>query len=113
MLLCGLEQLSLLAVIRLVERSYGTFLCREIQVRTGRRIIYPSVYKSLKRLEEKGYVVGETLAHGAPRGPNPRRPFALTGLGRRVLHASLAATDAMRDGLNGLDHPAAARERLQ
>jgi len=112
-LLGGLEQLSLLAVARLGHKSYGMFLCHEIRKRTGRRLMYASVYTSLKRLELRGYVVGSALSGGGPTGHHPRRFFELTGTGRRALRISLAAADAMRAGLNGLDHPAASRDRLQ
>ncbi len=112
-LLGGLEQLSLLAVARLGPRSYGVFLCHEIRKRTGRELLYASVYKALKRLELRGYVVGSVLAGAGSTGPHPRRFFELTGVGHRALRISLSAADAMRAGLNGLDHPAAARDRLQ
>lgn len=111
-LLGGLEQLSLLAVARLGHKSYGVFLCHEIRKRTGRRLLYASVYKALKRLELRGYVVGSALSGGGPTGRQPHRFFELTGVGQRALRSSLAAADAMRAGLNGLDHPAASRCRL-
>jgi PadR family transcriptional regulator, regulatory protein PadR len=49
-----LEQMVLLAVLRLDEDAYGVMIVDELGKRTGTRISRPSVYLTLGRLEEKG-----------------------------------------------------------
>ena len=56
------EQLVLLALLRLGDDAYGVPIREEIQERAGRVVSLGSVYKTLERLEVKGYVssfVGE------------------------------------------------------
>ena len=46
----------LLVLMRLGEDAYGVPICREIEAQTGREVPVGSVYATLERLEEKGFV---------------------------------------------------------
>jgi hypothetical protein len=52
----SLEQIVMLAVMRLGTNAYGMTVRREIEERTGREISIGAVYATLERLEAKGYV---------------------------------------------------------
>ena len=51
-----LEQLVLLAVLRLGELAYAVSVREEIQQRTGRDVSRGAVYVTLDRMERKGYL---------------------------------------------------------
>jgi len=93
------EQLVLLALLRLGDEAYGVPIRGEIQERAGRVVSLGSVYKTLERLEVKGYVssfVGEPTNE---RGGRRKKYFRLESHGRRVLQHSLAALRRMTSGL--------------
>jgi PadR family transcriptional regulator PadR len=51
-----LEQLILLAVLRLGDDAYGLSIARELEAQAGRRLSRGALYTSLDRLESKGFV---------------------------------------------------------
>ena len=99
-----LEQVVLLAVLRVGKNAYGVPVHDEIQTRAGRDLTLGTIYKTLSRLEEKGLVashVGDptperggrrtrcgphTQSHGEDqRGallPKPRKPGLAMGQAR-------------------------------
>jgi DNA-binding PadR family transcriptional regulator len=96
------EQIVLLAVLRLGEDAYGVPIRVEIERRTGRALTVGALYRTLDRLEDKGYV---TSSFGDPtpeRGGRSRRYFRIRPLGIRTLRASRDALAAMWDGLDPL-----------
>jgi PadR family transcriptional regulator PadR len=93
------EHIVLLAVLRLGEDAYGVPIRREIETRTGRALTVGALYRTLDRLEAKGYV---TSSFGEPtpeRGGRSRRYFKVRPLGARTLRASRDALAAMWEGL--------------
>lgn len=50
------EQIVLLAMLRLGKNAYGVPIRREIDKRTRRAAAIGALYRTLDRLEEKGYV---------------------------------------------------------
>ena len=89
------EQLVLLALLLLGDHAYGVAMSNEIAQRTGRDVSVGSVYKTLERLETKGYVstiVGEPTAE---RGGRRKKFFRLEPAGSRALKHSLRALDRM------------------
>jgi PadR family transcriptional regulator len=69
----------------LVERDelYGL----QLVAASKRRLKRGTVYVTLGRMEEKGYVTSRLEEAPADRGGMPRRLYAPTALGRRVLAA--------------------------
>ena len=53
------ELMVLLVLMRLGEDAYGVPICRQIEAQTGREVPVGSVYATLERLEEKGFVSSE------------------------------------------------------
>jgi PadR family transcriptional regulator len=93
------EQLVLLALLRLGDDAYGVPIREEIRARAGRAVTLGSVYKTLERLEIKGFVssfIGEPTNE---RGGRRKKYFRLESHGRRVLQHSLAALRRMTSGL--------------
>lgn len=96
------EQLVLLALLRLGANAYGVAIATELVERTGQQATLGSVYKTLTRLEQKGYVrttVGEPTPE---RGGRRKRYYRLSPSGRAALAESLAAIQSLTAGIEGL-----------
>jgi PadR family transcriptional regulator PadR len=94
-----LEQIVLLAVLRLGEDAYGVPIRLEIERRTRRSLTVGALYRTLDRLEAKGYV---TSSFGDPtpeRGGRSKRYFKVRPVGIRTLRESRDALAAMWEGL--------------
>ena len=97
--LAELEQLVLLALLRLGEDAYGVAIAAEIEARAGRPASLGSVYKTLIRLETKR-LVGTRLGDPTPeRGGRRKRFYHLTRTGQVALQTSLEAIRRMTSGL--------------
>lgn len=96
-----LEQLILLAVLRLGDSAYGVSVLNELEQVAGRCLTRATAYVTLQRLEEKG-LLGSRLADPTPeRGGRAKRYFRLTGAGEEALATSIRAIGRMTDGLEG------------
>jgi PadR family transcriptional regulator, regulatory protein PadR len=97
--LTTLEQHLLLAVIALHPNGYGVLLQNHIKDRTGREPSTGSIYASLDRLEEKGFVKSRQGEATAERGGKRKLHFAITAPGQHALRQSLQAINALSHGL--------------
>jgi len=93
------EQLVLLALIRLDRDGYGVSVREEIAARTGRSTDFGTVYTTLARLEQKGFVTSRLGDSTPERGGRRKKHFAISHAGRRALAHSLAAIRTMSRGL--------------
>ncbi len=93
------EQMLLLAVLRLGEDAYGVAIMEELEESVGRRVSRGSVYVTLDRLQEKGFLASEMSAPRPERGGRPRRLVTVTPEGVRELRRSRAALLTLWDGL--------------
>ena len=95
-----LEQLVLLATLRVGDDAYGVSIRREIATRGGRELTLGAVHKTLARLEAKGLVESHTGEPTPVRGGRRKRHFALTAHGRAALRHSIDVTRRMARGLD-------------
>jgi DNA-binding PadR family transcriptional regulator len=95
-----LEELVLLAVVRLGNDAYGAAVRRELEERAGRSVSVSSIYVTLVRLEEKGLVSSEMGEPTAVRGGKAKRLFTLTSAGVAALEASRSVRERMWQGLD-------------
>jgi len=94
-----LEQIVLLATLRLDGEGYAVTIHAAIGTATGRDLTMGTIHKTLMRLEAKGYVtsrMGESSPH---RGGRAKRHYELTPAGLKMLRASLRALKRMAAGL--------------
>jgi len=94
------EQIVLLAVLRLGQNAYGVPIRREIEKRTGRELTVGALYRTLDRLEEKGYVhswLGDPVAE---RGGRAKRYFRVERLGVAALRLAQRELAAMWQGID-------------
>ena len=100
--LAELEQLVLLALLRLGAEAYGVAIAEEIEARAGRPASLGSVYKTLIRLDTKRLVVTRLGEPTPERGGRRKRYYQLTPAGRAALRISLEAIRRMTSGLEGV-----------
>lgn len=98
-MLGSLEQIILIALVRLKSNAYGMTVRREIEERTGRNISIGAVYATLERLQAKGYVSSFSGDPTPERGGRAKRFFRLEPGGEEALHATQNAVRKMMRGL--------------
>ncbi len=87
MRLGDLEQVALLALVRIPDEAHGAALAREIEERTGRRVSPGALYTVMDRLQTKGFVEGRIGDSTPERGGRRRKVYRLTPLGARELRS--------------------------
>lgn len=95
-LLGELEQLVMLALLRLDNSSHAPAVADEIEARAGITLARGSVYVTLDRLERKGYLSSRFGEPTAERGGKSKRLFSLTAEGHRALVAAERAIARLR-----------------
>ena len=93
------EQLVMLALVRVGDEAYGVPVHEEIASRARRSVGLAAVYKTLERLEAKGYVSTRIGEPTAERGGRRRKYFRIEARGRQALKESLAALRRMTAGI--------------
>src|SRR5215204_3869433 len=95
-----LEQLILLAILRLGADAYGLSIARELEAQTGRRLSRGALYTSLDRLEAKGYLRWKLEAGGPERQALPKRVYTVLPRGVAALRSSQRILRRMWRGLD-------------
>jgi DNA-binding PadR family transcriptional regulator len=83
-----LEQLVLLAVLRVGDDAYGVPVHREIHRRAGRDLTLGTIYKTLSRMEAKGLVASHLGEPTPERGGKATRCYVVTAQGKRSLQTT-------------------------
>lgn len=96
-----LEQLVLLACLRLGPKAYTPALVEEIERRTGREPAHATVYVALRRLEKKGLVHSELGDATPERGGRRKRLFRVLPDALPQLREARDALLSMWEGLEG------------
>jgi len=81
--LSDFELIVMLVLLRLGDEAYGVPIARDIEEQTRREVKLGSVYATLDRLEEKGYVVSALGEPTQERGGRAKRYFHVTKPGMR------------------------------
>jgi DNA-binding PadR family transcriptional regulator len=95
-----LEQIVMLAVLRLGGNAYGAAIQRELEERAGRAVTIATIYVTLTRLEGKGLVASEFAEGGGERGGRAKRVFRLEASGLEALQRARASLARMWEGLD-------------
>jgi PadR family transcriptional regulator len=94
-----IEQVVLLALLRLRDDAYGISIRDAIEARTGRAVALSSVYAALDRLSSKGLVRSWMGEPTAQRGGRRKKHFALQPRGRAALVRAHQDYKSLVDGL--------------
>jgi DNA-binding PadR family transcriptional regulator len=93
------ELLVLLAVLRLGEDAYGVTIQGELHRETSREVTVGAIYKTLGRLQQKGYVSMRVGDPTPQRGGRRKKLYRLEPLGSRALKQSFADLKRLTRGL--------------
>lgn len=93
------EQLVILAILQLGPEAYGLSVRDLIAEKTGRKAGIGSVYATLGRLHDKGWVESAVSKPTPVRGGRAKKTFQVTASGQQSLENSLRMVDAMRSEL--------------
>jgi PadR family transcriptional regulator len=97
-----LEQIVLLAILRLGDEAYAVPILDQIERQTGRRVARGALYTALDRLEAKGCLRSRLGPPLAERGGRPRRYFTVTPSAVHALKQSRLALLRLWNGLESL-----------
>ncbi len=90
-----LEQLLLLAVLQIGEDAYGAAIQERLESGAGRRLRIGSIYNTLLRLEERGFV-RSTMGESLPvRGGKAKRIYSVTPDGLEALRQARSIFESM------------------
>lgn len=89
------EELVLLTVAMRYDNAYGLGITDEIEQKTGRKITLSSVHKTLKRLEEKGFISSRMGGATEHRGGRQKRLFTITAYGKKALQQTYELRSSM------------------
>jgi DNA-binding PadR family transcriptional regulator len=95
------EQLILLAILRLGDEACGVPVRLAIEDRARRSVSLATVYAALERMEARGQVESWLSDPLPERGGRARKHFRLTAAGARALRESREEMARMWDGLEG------------
>jgi DNA-binding PadR family transcriptional regulator len=93
------ELLVLLAILRLGDGAYGVTIRQELETETSRTLTLGTVYKTLGRLEGKGYVTTRIAPPTSERGGRRKKIYELASPGMEAARRFLTDLRSMTDGL--------------
>ena len=93
------ELLVLLAVLRLDSDAYGVTIKDALDGETSRDVTLGAIYKTLGRLEDKGYLSSRLGDPTPQRGGKRKKLYRLEPLGSRALKQSMADLRRLARGL--------------
>lgn len=94
------EQIVLLAILRLGDGAYGVSIRSEIIKRADRVPSPGSLYLTLDRLEEKGFLVSRMGDPTPERGGRAKRYFSVTRAGAEAVLRAQRAYRRLLEGVN-------------
>ncbi len=94
------EQLVLLAILGGGESSYAILIRHRIEEATGRPVSRGALYRTLDRLEAKGFLCWELEQPREDRGGLPRRRFKVTEAGVKAVRSTRDALLYLSQGLD-------------
>jgi DNA-binding PadR family transcriptional regulator len=94
-----LELMVLLAVLRLEESAYGVTIREELERETSRTIAFGTVYKTLGRMEGKGFLRSRMAEPTGERGGRRKKLYEITPAGLAIARRSVADLRRLTRGL--------------
>jgi PadR family transcriptional regulator, regulatory protein PadR len=96
------EHIVLLAILRLSDEAYAPAILAELEHRTSRAVSAGSMYVTLDRLQDKGFIRSRFADAGDARGGRPRRYVSVTAAGLKKLRASRESLFNLWTGLEAI-----------
>jgi DNA-binding PadR family transcriptional regulator len=93
------DQLVLLALVRLGSGAYGVTIRTEIESRSGKSVSMAAVYSALDRLERRGLAESWLSDPKPERGGRAKKHFKIKAAGAAELRAARGVIAKMWEGL--------------
>ena len=97
-----LEQLILLAILRLGDEAYGVTIRAVLAERAGRSITPGALYTALERMQSKGLITSRMGDPTPQRGGRAKRYVTVTAAGIEAITRAQRAYQRLLDGLDEL-----------
>jgi len=94
------EIMVMLAILRLGPDAYGVTIREELERETSRTLTLGTMYKSLSRLEAKGYLHTRISEPTAVRGGRRKKLYHVSTTGLRAVNRSLSDLWSLTRGLD-------------
>ncbi len=94
------EQMVMLTLMQLGQDAHAITIRRYLAEQAGHKVTRGALYRTLDRLESKGYIDVETDEPTPERGGYSRRRFFVTKRGLAALKASHTALHVLSRGLD-------------
>lgn len=94
------ELLVLLAILRLGEDAYGVTIREELERETSRTLTLGTIYKTLGRMEGKGYLQARVGPPTRERGGRRKKLYDLMPAGLEAVRRTLSDLRQMASGLD-------------
>lgn len=78
--------------------NYGRAIRAQIKKRLGVNVPYGTLYTTLNRMTDAGFLTATTIASGHRDGGYKRRSFKITARGHRALHKTIPRLAALVQG---------------
>lgn len=101
-----LEQLLLLALLRLGEDAHGVSIRTELLETADRALSPGAIYTAMNRLQARGLVESSLGRPAEERGGKRRRLYQITPSGRSAIRAAYSRLRAMANGVEADLEPA-------
>jgi DNA-binding PadR family transcriptional regulator len=101
-LLTKLEEMVLIAVLRLKDKAYGISVYKHIVDLTGKEVSVSTVYFPLERLAQKGYLQTSMGEPTSKRGGMSKRYYRLTKAGIEILQENRSLHEIAWKGVSDL-----------
>ncbi|TCU75038.1 PadR family transcriptional regulator [Bradyrhizobium sp. R2.2-H] len=93
------EQVVMLAILRKAGDAYGVSIHEELAKRLEKEVPMATIYATLEKLQDKGFVRSRQGEATAERGGRAKMYFEITGKGQKALNASLNGFFRLTEGL--------------
>src|SRR5262245_342943 len=93
------ELLVLLAILRLDDDAYGVTIRDALESETSREVALGAIYKTLGRLEDKGYISSRLGDPTPQRGGRRKKLYRLEAVGSGAMKQGMAGLSRLTGGL--------------
>ncbi|CAD5274416.1 MULTISPECIES: PadR family transcriptional regulator [unclassified Imperialibacter] len=84
------EELVLLMVAALHDEAYGVAILENLEEKQGKKVNISAIHVTLKRLEDKGFVISRYGGITGERGGRRKKYYIITALGKKLLDSQYA-----------------------
>jgi DNA-binding PadR family transcriptional regulator len=89
----------MLTILRLKDNAYGVSIIKEVEIRTGKKLTFGSLWVSMDILHKRGYIK-KRLADPTPqRGGRSKIYYSLTPKGIKVLEKTREFQKSLWEGV--------------